>query len=142
MAFAPAALADKPETNPGAGDEHADQGNHGKPDKPDKAKNVAYVFKGTYSGDSSVAVTKGNRHVRKAELVDTTVAFDLTNAKVTVADTNADGTADINDVAVGDKVVVKAKLAKPDPGAQPFAAKHLVDQTNPPADEEETEPTT
>jgi hypothetical protein len=35
------------------------------------------------------------------------------------------------DVAKGDRIVVKLRLPKKDPGAQPFAAKQLVDQTNP-----------
>ncbi len=95
---------------------------------------VMYVFKGTYAGSGAVNVTHGNGHVKHASLVDTTVQFDLTNAKLTVADTNADGTVDANDIVTDDKVLVQARLAKPDPGAQPFAAKHLVDQTNPPPD--------
>lgn len=93
---------------------------------------VMYVFKGTYAGSGAVDVTHGNGHVKHASLVGTTVQFDLTNAKLTVGDTNADGTVDASDIVTGDKVVVQARLAKPDPGAQPFAAKHLVDQTNPP----------
>ena len=97
---------------------------------------VSYVFKGTYAGDGSVNVLHGNRHVRHAELVGTTVQFDLTNTKLTVADTNADGAVDATDIVADDKVVVKAKLPKADPGAQPFAARHLVDQTNPGDDAE------
>jgi hypothetical protein len=38
---------------------------------------------------------------------------------------------DLADVVAGDRVVVKAKLPKADPGAQPFTAKQLVDQTHP-----------
>ena len=107
-----------------------------KPEKPDKAHSVNYVFKGAYSGDgSTVAVDAGNKHVRKAGLEDTAVQFDLTAAKVVVADTNADGAQNLADVAAGDRVVVKARLPKSDPGAQPFAAKQLVDQTNAPAEE-------
>jgi hypothetical protein len=94
---------------------------------------VAYVFKGTYAGASTVNVTKGNAHVRKAGLVGTTVAFDLTDARIVVADTNSDLTSDLNDVQVGDKVLVKAMLTKKDPGSQPFDAKRLIDQTHPPA---------
>jgi hypothetical protein len=126
LAVPAAAVADKPDG----------VGKPDKPEKPDKVHNVNYVFKGAYSGDgSTVAVDHGNKHVRKAGLEDTAVQFDLTAAKVVVADTNADGAQDLTDVAAGDRVVVKARLPKGDPGAQPFAAKQLVDQTNAPAEE-------
>lgn len=141
MVFAPAALAEKPATTPGAVDGNPGQGGQNnrpdRPDRPDKSKRVGYVFKGTYGGDGSVAVAKGNRHVRKAGLIDTTVAFDLSEARVVVADTNGDGSSDLADVAAGDEVQVKAKLPKADPGAQPFAAKHLIDKTHPPVEEQE-----
>ena len=87
-----------------------------------------------HAGGGSVEVSHGNAHVRHASLVDTTVQFDLSNAKLTVADTNEDGTVDAADLVTGDSVVVKARLPKSDPGPQPFAAKHLVDRTNPPGD--------
>ncbi|MGN6258065.1 MAG: hypothetical protein ACTHN3_10005 [Solirubrobacterales bacterium] len=93
--------------------------------------NVAYVFKGVYQGEGTVEVKAGNARVRKGGFLEQTVSFDLVGARLTVADTNADGTIDLNDVQVGDNVVVKAMLPKGDPGTQPFAAKHLVDQTNP-----------
>jgi hypothetical protein len=102
-----------------------------KPDKPAKQKGVSYVFKGGYAGDSSVAVEHGNKHARDFE--GQTVVFDLSAAKVSVADTSGDGVADLTDVAVGDTVVVKAKLPKGETPAQPIAAKHLVDQTHPAA---------
>ncbi len=108
----------------------AKQGEHG--GGKDKEKTVGYVFKGTYNADGTVAVTKGNKHVRNADLVGQNVAFDLSQAKVTVADTNGDGTSDLTDVAEGDAVVVKAKLPKSDPGVAPYAAKHLIDQTHAP----------
>ena len=108
---------------PGQGQSHGK--GHAKP------HNVAYVFKGTYAGNSSVAVTKGNSRVRKGGYVGQTVAFDLTGAHIVVADTNGDSAKDLNDVAVGDKVLVKAMLPKSDPGTQPFAAKRLIDQTHP-----------
>lgn len=101
-----------------------------------KCPRVGYVFKGTYTG-TAVTVESGNRHVRNAELVGTTVEFDLTNAKLVVADTNGDGITDVGDVVMGDRVLVMAKLAKCDPGDQPYGAKQLVDQSNPPSDEED-----
>jgi hypothetical protein len=59
------------------------------------------------------------------------VQFDFSAAKLEVADTNADGSVTVDDVVSGDAVVVKARLPKQDPGTQPFAAKQLVEQTNP-----------
>jgi hypothetical protein len=99
-------------------------------------KGVAYVFKGTYVDSATVDVTAGNKHVRNAGLVDTAVGFDFGAAKVSVGDVNGDGTADLADVAAGDQVVVKLKAPKGDPGAQPFAARQLVDQTQPAAETE------
>ncbi len=98
-----------------------------------KVHNVAYVFKGVYKGESSVEVTAGNAHVKKAGLVGTTVTFDLSSAKIVVADTNGNGTQNLEDVKAGDKVLVKAMLPRKNPGTQPFAAKRLVDQTNAPS---------
>jgi hypothetical protein len=115
-------------------------GSGGKPDKPakpdkpsKKPKGVAYVFKGSYSGESAVAVEKGNKHARDFE--GQTVVFDLSAAKVSVADTTGDGVADLADVVVGDSVVVKAKLPKGEAPEQPIAAKRLVDQTHPALEE-------
>lgn len=96
--------------------------------------NVAYVFRGTYEGGSTVKVEHGNARVRKGGFLEQIVSFDLSGARITVADTNADQATDLNDVQVGDAVLVKAMLPKSDPGAQPFAAKHLVDQTHPPTE--------
>ena len=95
---------------------------------------VKYVFKGTYGADGVVTVNHGNRHVRKADLLGRDVQFDLSGARLVVADTNVDGSVTADDVASGDRVVVQARLPKQDPGAQPFAAGRLVDQSNPPDD--------
>ena len=136
-----AALADKG----GVPNEHANENaaSHGNPHEVSQgngpAKGVADVFKGTYAGDGIVSVKKGNAHVRKAELAGTDVAFDLSNAKLRVDDTNGDEVISVEDVVVGDKVVVKAKLPKGDPGVAPYAARQLVDQTNP-AEEDEEDP--
>ena len=95
------------------------------------AKKVAYVFKGTFSlADASVTVAKGNKHVRRAGLVGQTVAFDLSAARIVVSDANGDGKRDAADLQDGDKVVVKARLPRSEPGAGPFAAQKLVDQTH------------
>ena len=117
----------------------ADAGSKGK----GHSKAKTYVFKGTWNdGAGGVDVTGGNSRVRKGDFKGTTVVFDLTNAKIRVADTDGDGDQDADDVQQGDKVVVQAKLAKD--AAQPFAARKLVDQTNPQPDEDdeaEAEPT-
>lgn len=128
LGAAPAALAAKPDDPGSQGQGHA--GGHSK--KGGKAV-VTYVFKGTYAGAGSVDVDHGNAHVKKAELVGTSATFDLTNARIVVADTNTDGTANADDVASGDRVVVKARLSRKDPGDQPYVAKQLVDQTHVPS---------
>ena len=97
--------------------------------KTPKTHAVTYVFKGTYSA-GMVTVTKGNQHVKRAGLVGTEVAFDFSETRVKVADTNGDGTRDLADVSDGDKVVVKARLPRKAPGSGPFAARKLVDQTH------------
>lgn len=119
----PAAAAAKP----GNGNANG----HGKP------HNVTYIVKGAYGEGGIVSVNHGNRHAKRAGLVGTDVTLDLSAAKISVADTNADGTADASDILAGDKVLVQARLPKGDPGAQPFAARHLVDQTNPAADDDD-----
>ncbi len=111
----------------GQGGIHSQSGNHGHGHNP----TVMYVFKGSYDGGGVVSVDHGNGAVQKADLVGQDVQFDLSSAKLDVADTNGDGSVTTDDVLTGDGVVVQARLAKQDPGAQPFAAKHLIDQTNP-----------
>ena len=124
LAGAIAAIAAMPAAA-GAKRGHGHAHGHGKPHK------VSYVFKGAYAGSGVVSVARGNRHARKADLVGVDVAFDLADARITATDRNLDGVSDASDVLAGDKVVVKSRLEKGDPGGQPFAAKHLVDQTHP-----------
>jgi hypothetical protein len=108
----------------GKGQEHA----QGKT----KVHNVTWVFKGTWNAaDGTVTVKHGNSFVRKAHLVGTNVQFDLSSAKFVVKDVNKDGARNQADVADGDRVLVKARLPRKDPGTQPFKAKMLVDQTHP-----------
>ena len=104
-----------------------------------KAKGVSYIFKGTYVDSTTVEVSKGNAHVKRADLVGGPVQFDFTAAKISVADTNGDGASDLADVLVGDRVVVKVKAPKGDLGEQPFAARQLVDQGAEDAEVEEPE---
>ena len=126
LVAAPAAFAVKPADPGSQGQGHGQAGAHSK-----KGGNavVMYVFKGVYAGAGSVDVASGNAHVKKAELVGT-VSFDLADAKIVVSDMNSDGTANADDVATGDRVVIKARLPRKDPGDQAYAAKQLVDQTH------------
>jgi hypothetical protein len=91
---------------------------------------VAYVFRGLYAGEGEVEVMHGNSRVRKGGFINTTVSFDLGSARIVVADTNGDHQRNLEDVATGDRVVVKARLPRKDPGSQPFAARRLIDQTH------------
>ena len=118
----------------GQGGDHGQQGqSHGKANGKAKVHNVTYVFKGTWSAAGGLTVKSGNAHVRKAGLIGQDVQFDLSGARLVVADT--DGVAGLSaaDVKDGDRVVIKARLPRKDPGTQPFAARMLVDQTNPAA---------
>jgi len=126
LAAAPAALATKPADPGSQGKGHSKAGGKG---HSKTGKGVMYVFKGAYQLDGSVVVDHGNAHVKKADLVDTDVAFDLSSAKVVVRDVNNDGARDVNDLSANDRVVVKAKLPRKDPGDQPYSAKQIVDQT-------------
>jgi hypothetical protein len=128
LGAAPGALAVKPADPGNQGQGHGNGAGHA---KNGGKGTVSYVFKGAYQLDSQVAVDKGNAHVKKAGLVDTVVTFDLSNAKVVVGDVNGDGSKDVNDLSVGDRVVVKARLPRKDPGDQPYAAKQVVDQSHP-----------
>lgn len=93
-------------------------------------KPAQYNVKGIYAGDGVVSVNHANGHARKAGWKGTDVAFDFSAAQIRVADTNGDGTRDLADVVVGDRVKVKARLAKRDPGAGPYVAQRLVDKSN------------
>jgi hypothetical protein len=105
------------------------QGNQGK-GKGKRPHNVAWVFKGYYKGEGSIEVRHGNSRVRKGGYIGDEVAFDLSGARIVVADANGDGQRDLADVAVGDWVLVKARLPRTDPGDQPFEAKRLIDKTS------------
>ena len=102
-----------------------------------KSKPATYVFKGVWHADGTVTVTGGNARVRKGGFVGQVVAFDLAAAKLRAADANADGSVTVADLAEGDKVVVKARLPRSEPGTGPFAATKLVDQTHPAVEETE-----
>jgi hypothetical protein len=98
------------------------QGKHGR----------ALIVKGTVSAVGTdtidVVVSGGNHHAR--DLKGQTVTVDVSNARIVVRDVNGDGKRDLSDVAVGDRVVVHARIDKGatvDP-SQPIVAKRVVDQ--------------
>ena len=95
-----------------------------------KTKPAQYNVKGVYAGDAVVSVKHVNGHARKAGWRDTDVAFDFSSAQIRVADANGDGVSNLADVAVGDRVKVKARLPKRDPGVGPHVAQRLVDESN------------
>jgi hypothetical protein len=103
-----------------------------KPVKPahGKSKPASYVFKGLWHADGTVTVTGGNSRVRKGGFIGQVVAFDVATAKLRAADADADGSVTTADIAEGDKVVVKARLPRKEPGSGPFAAHKVVDQTS------------
>jgi hypothetical protein len=103
LAVPAAAVAESKHERPGK--EHA-KGKHR------KAKKVMFVFKGTFAAPGTVEVTHGNAHVRRGGYVGQSVAFDLEDAKIVVADTNGDGKRDVADVADGDRVLVQARMLK------------------------------
>ena len=115
LAAPAAAIAKKPE----------DKGSKGK-----GPKTVSLVLKGTYQGEGSVLVAKGNGPAKKAGLVGQTVKLDLSAAKLVVNDVDGDGARSLDDVQVGDKVVVKVKAPRGATAADTLAARQLVDQTH------------
>jgi hypothetical protein len=141
-ALAAAALA-VPATaaaQPGHGKGHAKKERVG--GKAKKAPKVTFVFKGTFTAPGTVEVLAGNAAVRKGGFVGETVTFDFANAKVVVADTNGDLALDVTDVKDGDLVLVQARLAKRTvfaADAETLAARKLVDKTNPPVEDADSE---
>lgn len=109
--------------------------------KSKKVKTVMYVVKGVYDGPGKIDVTGGNKHAKRADLVRADVAIDLTRAKLVVADTTGDSQVTLDDIKVGDKVVVQLRLPRV-LGDTPLVARKVVDQTNPPVDESDEVPAT
>ena len=111
--------------------------------KPKKPKVDTYEFKGLVvavgEGTVQVEVKAGNSRGKKYK--GQTLTFDLSKAKVKVADVNNDGKRDLADVAAGDRVNVQAKLPR---GAvdtsQALPARHFVDKGPVPAPEPEELP--
>ena len=102
--------------------------------KAKKVKMATYIVKGVFDEAGQVDVTGGNSHTRRAGLVRDDVVFTFDGAKLVVADTNADGAMTAADIKPGDKLTIQLKLPRT-LGAGPYAARKVVDRTNPPVDE-------
>lgn len=126
---------------PGRGQSGADQTGTGENGRGPVGKGRQYNFHGTYigaeglaAGQISVSVEKGNRAVRRSGLIGQTVVFDLSAARIKVADVNSDGNSDLADLQIGDTVKIKARIPVGAVITQPVTAWKLIDATNPPAD--------
>ena len=92
---------------------HKHGSKHEKKSKKDKvSKGKTYIFKGVYKGDGVVTVAHGNSRVRKGGYVGTDVTFDLSAAKLVVADTDGVPGITAADVQAGDVVLVQARLPR------------------------------
>jgi len=92
---------------------HKHGSKHEKQHKSAKAKKaVTFVFKGVYKGAGVVTVSKGNAHVRKGGYVGQDVTFDMSAAKLVVADTDGVAGVTVADLQVGDELLVQARQAR------------------------------
>ena len=123
----------------GSGAAQSDGKKGGKPKKP---KVVTYEFKGLVAAvvDGTVQVTVQSGNSKAKKLKGQTLTFDVSKAKVKVADVNGDGKRDLADVAVGDRVNVQAKVAGPLDAAKPVVARHFVDKGPVPPPTEDVPP--
>jgi hypothetical protein len=133
LALPAAAVGKGPGGGHGKGADHSQSGKH-----PKKPKTRALNIRGTVAavgdGTVDVLVKSANHHGRA--LAGQTVTVDVSNARIVVRDVNDDGSRDLADVAVGDRVLVQARIAKgtaPDP-AEPVVGKRLVDKGAPKSD--------
>lgn len=107
-----------------------------------RAKGKMTVFKGTIvsaDADTSTVVVKVAKRNRWARVFrGEELTFTLETARIQVADTDGDGTHGVSDLAVADKVLVKARVARgaADDGS-PIAALRLLDLTSPEEDEDD-----
>lgn len=119
--------------NPGKGHSNGNQsgpsGIHGKSHKC-KPQSVGFVVSGTlalpvppaltlntdgtYSGELKVDVTHTNHHAAEEKVEKVTKTYTLTKVQVTfgLADTNADGSVALDDLKVGDRVMLIGKVTK------------------------------
>ena len=59
-----------------------------------------------------ITVTRANHGRRGRALIGTNVTLDLSGIRVRIADANGDGTADLNDVAPGDRAEARVQLPR------------------------------
>ena len=108
-----------------------------------RAKGKMTVFKGSVvsvdAATSTVVVRVRHRNRWARVFRGEELTFSLETARVQVADTDGDGAQGVADVAVDDRVLVKARIARgaADQGT-PIAALRLIDLTSP-AEEDEDE---
>jgi len=101
---------------------------------------VAFALTGTVTAPASgalltVNVTHGNHWARRGGFIGQDVTFDLTNAHLSVADTDGTAGADAGDFKQGDRVVIMAKLPRTtaySQDEQPLAASHVADRSSRP----------
>ena len=107
-----------------------------------RAKGKMTVFKGSVvsadAATSTVVVRVRHRNRWARIFRGEEVTFSLETARIQVADTDGDGTQGVADVAAGDRVLVKARVARgaADDGT-PIAALRLIDLTSPEEDDED-----
>jgi predicted NodU family carbamoyl transferase len=136
VALAAVAALAVPVTAAAHGGHGAKQGkaaNHGKGAQRTRALNLKGTVAAVAADSVQVSVLHANHH--GSALVGATVTVDLTKARIVVRDVNGDGARDLADVAVGDRVLVQARIdigATPHP-ATPIVAKRLVDKGAPKA---------
>jgi hypothetical protein len=126
------------------GHSHGTDRSHGAPSHAGKAGHgrsarhvpmVALIAHGTVvsvdtTGNTAVVqVTRANHH--GAGLVGTQVTIDLSKARISVADVNADGQKNLADVAAGDQVLVQGRIPLRGSLGGSLVALRLVDQTHP-----------
>jgi hypothetical protein len=107
--------------------EHHKSHEQGKKGKQHKAAKKAkkpknFVFRGVYKGDGVVTVGSGNGWVRKGGYVGKDVAFELSAAKLIVADTDGVPGVTAADVQAGDVVLVQARLPRGSKAPEPVEA--------------------
>jgi hypothetical protein len=155
LAFPAAALAHgQPSDSHGAGHGHAahshgqaahshgQAGTHGQGRAHRHVPTVAVVAHGTVvsvdttNNTAIVQITRANHH--GAGLVGTQVTVDLSNARITVADVNADGQKNLADVAANDEVVVQGRVPLHGSLTGSLVARHLIDQTHAPTSDPAT----
>lgn len=140
LAFPAGALAHgAPDASHGARHDHAAQshtqaGEHGQGSTRRHVPTVALIAHGTVvsvdptNNTAVVQVTRTNHH--GAGLVGTQVTVDLSNARISVADVNADGQQNLADLAPGDRVLVQGRVPLHGPLTGALVAKRLIDQTH------------